>query len=350
MKRSKVITVFPVREEGLRIAERFSEGIGNIVIHKPAKLRRGGLRKEVSIAFKGSSALVFVSAVGIAVRSIARFLKGKDRDPAVIVMDEKGRFVVSLLSGHLGGANKLAEKISRAIGATPVITTASDIAGLLCVEEIAGRFALAIEDVRKIKKINSSILDNTGVCIIDEDRKRLKAIEDAYGAYRIFSFRSSFPEEKKRFRAFIFISPFIGRVPERFKRNSLILRPREFIAGVGCGRGVGVKELARALNGTLKKARVSPLSIKKLATIDIKKNEHGLIRLADKMNVEIDFFNAGDLSKKTGKPSKMVLKYTGAGGVAEPAALLSSGAKRIWSKKKILGKVTIALARERFTP
>src|SRR3989337_1327794 len=116
-------------------------------------------------------------ASGIVVRSIAPFLKNKAEDPAVVVVDEKGRYVISLLSGHLGGANKLAEDIAKIIGAKPVITTATDVNNLPCIEDIAEKFHLAIEDVKKIKVVNSAIVNGRNAVIVDENIKRLSAIK-----------------------------------------------------------------------------------------------------------------------------------------------------------------------------
>lgn len=347
MGEAKKIAVFAVRKEGLKVAERIL-GLGGVSIYPPVMLKGGGLKRKAAEAWKGFGALVFIGAAGIAVRTIAPFLKDKSSDPAVVVIDDGGKFAVSLLSGHLGGANSLAIRIAALIKATPVVTTATDSRGLPCVEDIAGRFKLGIEDLKKIKKINSAILDNRKVLIVDRNRARLALMKKAYGGFDFFGFRRDFPSGKSG-RVCLAVTPFAGGVPGRLKASTLILRPREFVAGIGCKRGASAVEISRAFTEALKKNDIAAASIKKLATIDIKKDEPGLLRFAGKHGFEVDFFKPRELSKRTKKISVTVLKHTGAGGVSEPAALLGARAKRLWSRKIITGKVTVALAREPFT-
>jgi cobalt-precorrin 5A hydrolase len=291
--------------------------------------------------------MVFIGAAGIAVRTIAPLVRDKAADPAVVVIDDAGRFVVSVLSGHLGGANGLTKKIARLLGATPVVTTATDSMGLPCAEDIAGKFDFEIEDPGKIKRINSAILDSKEVFIVDANRSRLASIKKAYGRYDNFRFKRSFPKGKSE--ASIVVTPFTGGAPKGLKAGTLIMRPREFVVGIGCRKGAGVKEIERAFGSALKRKGLSPLSVKKLATIDIKKDEPGLLRFAGKHGLKIVFFTSGELNKKTGKVSRMVLKHTGAGAVSEPAAILGAKAKSLWSRKITVGLVTTALAREPFT-
>lgn len=344
------IEVFPVTGAGYGLAKRLALKLGATVVHSPSELKGGGLRKMVREAFEKKSGMLFVSASGIAVRAVAPHLKGKHIDPAVLVMDEKGRFVISLVSGHLGGANGLAKKIAALMKATPVITTATDISGLPCVEDIAGRFSLRIEDVKKIKLVNSSILKGCKIAVIDANAKRLKDIKKEFSSCGVFSFSGSFPQGKDSFSAFIFISPEVAGVPPEIRRKTMALRPREIIIGIGCRRGTGSIEIKEAVEGVLSEAGLSPLSVRKLSTIDIKNDEAGLLSYAKRAGLEIDFFDAGRLN--TAAPpsgeSRFALKYTGAGGVCENAALISSGAERLCIRKRIWGRVTVAAAFARY--
>jgi len=346
VRKSGHIAVFAVRKEGLKIAERIT-GPG-VKVYPPEMLKGGGLKREAALAWKGSRAIVFIGAAGIAVRTIAPLVRDKAADPAVVVVDDAGRFVVSILSGHLGGANRLTKKMARLIGATPVVTTATDSMGLPCAEDMAERFDLSIEDTRKIKRINSAILDNKEVFIIDANRTRLASMKKAYGRFANFVFRRSFRQGKSD-TVFISITPFTAGLPKGLKAGTLIMRPKEFVAGIGCKRGAGANEIERAFGLALKRKGLSPLSIRKVATIDIKKDEQGLLRFARKHGFKIDFFSPGELNKKTGKVSRTVFKHTGAGAVSEPAAILGAGALRLWSRKITVGSVTTALAREPFT-
>ncbi|MBI5902257.1 MAG: cobalt-precorrin 5A hydrolase [Deltaproteobacteria bacterium] len=344
------ITVFPVTPRGYLLAQRLSGELEPMEIHHPSRLK-GSLTRKAGAAFKDSSAILFVSATGIAVRAVAPHLKGKHLDPAVVVADEAGRFVVSLVSGHLGGANRLAERIAAIIGAIPVITTATDAMGLPCAEDIARSFSCAIEDVGKIKRVNSAIVNGGRVFIVDRRPCRLKAIKKAYGASKAFTFKRTPPEDVGLDRAVVFITAETVEVPEGIRDKTLILRPREFVVGIGCRRGVTAREISAAFNEILGRAGVSPLSVRSLASIEMKKNEKGLLSFARRMGLDIEFFTPEELNsvRPPSGGSKFVREKTGAAGVCEPAALFSAGARSLWVKKIKAGRVTAAMARAPFT-
>jgi len=342
------IVYFPVTEAGRLLAASIDKKLGGGRVLCPVDLKGGRLFAQVKRAFKDLGALVFVCASGIAVRAVAPLLKGKHLDPAVLVTDEAGRFVISLLSGHLGGANRLARMVAEATGGVAVITTATDVMGLPCVEDIAERFSLAIEDIKKIKAVNSAILKGSGVRIVDSDARRLAEIKKAFGGFRCFSFTRKMPVDLKGFGAVVSVTPFIG---SKLKANTMELRPKDVVAGVGCRRGVKAAEVKQAVDSALKLAGLSALSLRNLATIDIKKDERGLISYAKKAGLPVEFFTAEALNKIKRPPSgvsRVVKQKTGAVGVSEPAALVSSGAKRIWLKKIVSERVTVALARVPF--
>jgi len=335
--------IFVISDRGLGLASKIAGGLKDARIRGPG-LRGAALARAVATAFRGADALVFVSAVGIAVRLTAPFFKSKVTDPAVVSVDEAGRFAVSLLSGHLGGANALARRIARVIGATPVVTTATDSAGLACIEDVAERFSLAIADARGIKKVNSAILDGGRVFIVAEDAGLRSALRDVFGGAAPFRIRKTFPAALKGRDVVVHITPFIRRAGA-----ALTLVPAEFVAGIGCGRGVGAGEIGRAFESVLRAGRISRLAVRNIATIDIKRDERGLARFAERMGLDIEFFSSEGLNRVAAPSgaSDMVLSKTGAAAVSEPAAMLSARARRIWTKKRKSGRVSVALARIR---
>ncbi|MBI5236840.1 MAG: cobalamin biosynthesis protein, partial [Deltaproteobacteria bacterium] len=215
------------------------------------------------------------------------------------------------------------------------------------------RFGLAIEDVKKIKPVNSAILKGGPVLIIDAEARRLKDIRAYLGNKDngIFSFGRVLPA-KPQAKACVFIT---SRAYTGLKRpmndKTLILRPREFTAGVGCMRGVSSKEIENAVKVAFKEADISFLSIRNLSTIDIKRDEAGLKAFALRHGLGIDFFSVVELNKagSASNPSAFVYEKTGARAVAEPASLLSSGAKKIWIRKRISGRVTVAASKALYT-
>ena len=340
-----VTVVFALTERGLALAGKLAAALGPVEIFEPSSLVKGGLKKEASRAFRRAGALVFISAAGIAIRCVAPLLKGKHLDPAIVVVDERGRFAISLLSGHMGGANRLAGIVAKATGATPDITTATDIWDLPSAEELAEGFSLVIEDPKKIKAVNSAILDSEKVFVIDASKARRAEVKRRFKG--VFTCRRTLPKKLGPKEACVLVSSRIDEpVPSAFAERTLVLRPREIIAGVGCGKGVPKALIKKALFESFAAAGLSPLSIKSFATIDIKKNERGLKALASEMGAPIEVYGAGELNrvKYPSRPSNAVMKATGAHAVAEPCALLSSGAKKLCLKKTKIGHVTIAAA------
>lgn len=351
--------IFALTKNGIKLGQSLSQEIRGAALFTNSK----GFKKSVRLAFKKYDHLIFIMASGIVVRTIAPLLKGKEKDPAVVVMDEKGKNVISLLSGHLGGANILAKRIAKAIGAKPVITTATDVNNLPCIEDIAKRFNLAIEDAKKIKVVNSAIVNGGSVAIIDGNAKRLKEIKGFVGSRRVpsgrgFKFCKSISQANriKSDAVVIITHNSTLRTPHS---AFFILRPKDLVVGIGCDRGVKLKEIETAYFKTLKKFNLSPLSVRNLASIDVKKNEKGLLRFAKKYNFKADFYSKNQLAKMPLPSgfSDFVMEKVGVGGVCEPAAMKSAGVnlslyalnrEKILVKKQKVGRVTIAAAEIKF--
>ena len=256
--------------------------------------------------FVSGSSLIFISACGIAVRAIAPLIKSKQSDPAVVCLDDQGRFVISLLSGHLGGANDLARRVAALTGGTAVVTTATDVHEQLAVDEWAKKHGCAIENIGAVKHVSSAVLDGekVGVAVTEQTMP----------------------------------SPWPA---------TLWLRPRNLVLGVGCKRGTTAAEIKAALDDFLRGAGVSPLSLCALASIDLKKDEAGLTALAQELGVPFVTYSAEELAATPGRftPSARVLSVTGVDNVCERAAVRCSGGVLLRSKTLYPG-ITLALARK----
>lgn len=326
----------PMLGADLYMPERYK---GDIKDGIPFSMDLRGLIKDIFYRYNG---LIFVMAVGIVVRSIASLIKDKGSDPAVVVMDEKGRFAISLLSGHLGGANDLARRIGELIGVEPVITTATDLNGLPGIDSIAREFNLIIEDISKIKMINSAILEGEKIvvyCRIVKLRNYFKRYPDQFDIYDIYDSKiKNFPS--------IFIDNRTAINGETLPNNLFILRPRNLIVGIGCNRGTKKEEFKDLYFSILKEYNLSHRSVRNIATMDIKKDEEGLIQFAEEMGLKIEFYSKKDFSD-IALPSGIsmnALINVGVGGVCEPAALRSAEAEELLVKKIKKGNVTIAIA------
>ncbi|MCL5023669.1 MAG: bifunctional cobalt-precorrin 5A hydrolase/precorrin-3B C(17)-methyltransferase [Nitrospirae bacterium] len=281
--------------------------------------------------------LIFVMAAGIAVRSISRFVKDKKTDPAVVVLDEKGRFAVSLLSGHLGGANERAREIAGFLGGEAVITTSSDVNDVVPIDLWARDNELAIEDWRLVSGVGTRLLDKGALHVYTETVNELPA-----GFVRVFG-----PEE-----ADICITNR-SDVPRALSAASacerpLFLRPRNLVIGLGCNSGTSREEIDAAVRKTLDECNLSFLSVRSVATIDRKAAEPGLVAFAADHGLPVVVFSAGELNGVKGvKKSEAALKATGANAVAEPAALLAARDGVLREGKRKIGNVTVAVAEDK---
>ncbi len=279
-------------------------------------------------AFSKNDALVFVGACGIAVRAIAPYIKDKTVDPAVVVVDEKGNFAISLLSGHLGGANDLTREIAEIIGAEPVITTATDLNQLFAVDDWAKKNHLRIGDMKLAKEISAAILNGETVGVSGEfsvEGDLPKQLQYASGGR--LGFRISIQEED---------GPF---------DHTLHLIPQTVTVGIGCRKGISLEAVEELLEKVLKEHHLSVKAIEKICSIDIKKEEPALKQLADKLGVPFQVFSAEELELLTGvyTASAFVNQITGVDNVCERAAVLGSRGELI-VKKQALNGVTIAMA------
>ena len=285
---------------------------------------------------------VFIAASGIVVRAIASHLKSKDRDPAVIVLDQEGEYVISLVSGHLGGANELARNVARLTGGRAVITTATDTAGVPSMDLLAKEKDLTIANLKAVKSINMALLDGEPVQVFDpEDRLGLKG-------RRLPGFTVEWINNGEQW-----INEYPGvwvtwksKKPDT-EMNQLILHPRRLVAGIGCNRGTKPQEIVNLIKNTFEKNGLSLKSLKCLTTIEAKKGEQGLLDAARELNVPLIFLRKPELeSIKAPHPSSVVKKYMGVSSVCEATALLKSGRGKLLVPKTKSQNVTLAVALE----
>ncbi len=304
---------------------------------------RKPLRELFRDLFERYDGIVCIMALGIVVRLSAAHIRDKRTDPAVVVMDELGKNVISVLSGHLGGANALTLQIAGLLGANPVITTATDVQGLPAIEMVAAENSLVAEPLELVKKINSSIVNKQQVTIYTEFAIDIEPSENI--AVRDFAEYSPARREENR------VVLVTNRTAASFPPGTLFLRPQNISIGIGCRKGVSAAEVKQAIGQALDEAGRAVTSVKSLASIDIKKDEQGLLEAAGEMDLPTEFYGRQELlevHRTRGSElsfSEFVDQKIGVGGVCEPAAILGAGeASVILMPKKKYGKVTIAIA------
>lgn len=277
--------------------------------------------------FQWADAMVFVGACGIAVRSIAPCVKDKRTDPAVLVVDERGRFVISLLSGHIGGANTLTVRLAEALGAVPVVTTATDVNGRFSVDTWAAENGLYIDSMWVAKAVSAAILD--GPVPLTSD----------------FPVRGKLPPGVVRGEG----GPVGVCVSWRKRKpfaQTLLLVPPILRLGIGCRKGTGAKTIAALVDEVLEENHVHPMAVKTVASIDLKKEEPGLLAFCKERGWPAEFYSAEELSEVEGDftSSAFVHSVAGVDNVCERAAM--NGAERLLIRKTARNGVTVALAVE----
>ncbi|MBQ7561005.1 MAG: cobalt-precorrin 5A hydrolase [Synergistaceae bacterium] len=289
--------------------------------------------------FNNSRALIFISAAGIAVRAISKHVTSKLHDPAVIVIDESGKFIIPILSGHIGGANELARKIAAFLNSIPVITTATDINNIIAIDEWAVNNNCVIENPDSIKKISGALLENKsiGAAISDLSQKIPFSVNSQPD-------KSSLQDNSMG----IMISNLSQITPFSV---TLFLRPKNLILGAGCNSGVDPSEFESAVKIFLEDSGVSILSLKAIASIDIKANEPAFIKFAENHNIPFLTYKAHDLQALPGifTSSQRVLQVTGTDNICERSCIMAAGSEGVLLRNKFVYKncITLALARDK---
>lgn len=321
-------------------------------IVKCAALQELSVRESVSEAVGGvfgcADLIVFFTAMGIAVRSIAPFIRHKSVDPAVVVVDECGRYSISLLSGHHGGANQYAQEIAELIGAEPVITTATDSEGKFAVDEFARLNDLEVTDWELAKRISAEILSGGEIALYDEEQNLLAVSKDGrmpeIGAERI---EEKYAREKlENLRYGIIISNKKRSDNEYCAcENLLQLIPKNIYLGIGCKKGTDSVRIQMAVEKALERADISRKAVVKAASINLKADESGILDFCERYGIEFVTFSADELLKVEGSVSgsSFVEQVTGIDNVCERSALAAGGGRLILPKQVFEG-VTVAVA------
>ncbi len=324
--------VFAFTECGKATARRVADHLdGEIDLYAPARLAGEGFATyEGSLpGFVGGlfdrEALIFVGAAGIALRAVAPYVASKKSDPAVLCMDEAARYVIPLLSGHIGGANALARRLAAALDATPVITTATDVNGRFSVDAWATEQGMAITSMVLAKRVSAEILVRDIPFWSDADRPDTLAGGLVWSDSGELGICASVHNVK----------PFA---------NTLLLVPRVLHIGIGCRRGTPAEAIEAVVLKILAEYKLRPEAVAGVASIDVKENEAGLLECCRSHGWPIRFYSAAQLNAVQGSFSKseFVKNTVGVDNVCERAAAASGG--EIIVKKTALNGVTAAVA------
>ena len=284
---------------------------------------------------RNSKGVIFISSTGIAVRAIAPFLEGKDKDPGVVVVDLSAKYAINILSGHLGGGNELTLKVAQILEVQPIITTATDNLGIIAPDILAKDNNLIIEDLKKAKYIASLLVDEKTIGIKDD--------------YNMIEITKGYEKIEKLREDCIWITHNVKNTVMEdntdIEISSKILRliKKDLILGIGCRRGTSYEKLNDFINNSLVKYNLDIRAVATIVSVDVKANEEGIIKFAQKIDCPFKTFDREEIKTVQDKyeKSEFVLKTLGITGVCEPCVDLAC-ADVIISKLKHEG-MTLAI-------
>lgn len=349
---SSKVAIVCITKNGINISKRIKEKIPSASIYAQSKHKDSSdgiiwFEKNTKIMieeiFKEYESIICIFSLGAVIRLISNLLKDKKTDPAVIVIDDKANFVISTLSGHLGGANSLTKSIADILNSTPVITTAADVNETIAVDLLGSEFKWRIENFENVTKISAYMVNEEKIGVYQDTGetkwwnkelpKNVSIVKD------IDELRSD------DFKAGLIISDKIITDP-LLVNKSVIYRPKSLVVGLGFHWDTTQKEIEDGILKVLKENGLSFLSIRNLSTINRGKSPASLGSFSDKHGIPLEFYDKEKLDKiMVPNPSDVVKKYEGTSSVSEASSILSSGGELIVTKQKFPPNLTVAVSR-----
>ena len=337
------IAILSVSDKGRELGNALEEKLKDDPTVIKVNHYHKNVKDNIFKAFDRHDAVIGIMATGILIRSMQPFIQSKIRDPAVISIDDNGNFTISLLSGHLGGANSLTIKISNLINSTPVITTSTDTNGKLGIDVLSKDIHYEILNTENIVHINKAILNGEKITFTVNPSMNVEFLDDYLKNNTLemvisTEYSDSIP---------------INQIRVSHEGHDLYLEKRKIVIGIGCRKGKSENEIMTSISTVLNELDLDISLVDCIASAEIKKDEKGLLDLAATLQIPIEFvdveklklFTSPDISK-----SEFVRSKFGIDNVCESSALIVAGfdSKLIYRKKAFNG-VTIAVAEsERF--
>ena len=343
-------SVLAITKNGVNIGENLKKLFPEWSIFAPSKLsnEKTGITwyseptsEKIVELFKNNNALICIFSLGAVIRLIAPYLKDKKTDPAVIVIDDKTKFVISVLSGHIGGANELTEEIADKLGALSVITTAADVNKTIAVDLVGREFNWKIDDDSTVTKISAHMVNEELIGIFQEtgNKNWYKKLPK-----NVFIYENMEDLKKSNSKAYLIISDKV--IDEEISEESVIYRPPSLVIGIGLHWDTTKETIRKGIEDCLDKFQLSSKSIAKLVSIKKPEDVQGLIDLGKEIGIPVEYVNREDLAEISApNPSETVKAFEGTASVSEAAAIKVSGGELIVEKQKFPPNLTIAIAR-----
>ena len=344
------VSVLAITKNGVSIGGKLKKIFPDWNVFAPSKLTTEVVgiswyseptAEKIVDLFKNNNALICIFSLGAVIRLIAPYLKDKKTDPAVIVIDDKTNFVISVLSGHIGGANELTREIAQKLGATSVITTAADVNKTISVDLVGREFDWKIEDDSTVTKISAHMVNEEPIGIFQEagERNWYKKLPK-----NIVIYQNIEELKESNSKAHLIISDKI--IDKVISKESVIYRPPSLVIGIGLHWDTTKETIREGIETCLEKFNLSSKSIAKLVSIKKPEDVQGLIDLGREMKIPVEYVNREDLAEISApNPSETVKAFEGTASVSEAAAIKVSKGELIVEKQKFPPNLTIAIAR-----
>ena len=350
----KKIAILSITNNGRELALKIKESMKNVdvfFIKKDTDYKNDevivvnkGLKEFISQIFDKYDYLVFIMATGIVVRTIAPLIISKFSDPAILVMDEKGNNIISLLSGHMGGANEMTLYMSDLINSHPVITTATDVNKKSSLDMIAKKLNGHIDDFRdNVLKINSMLVNNEEVHLYIDGNYKIN-----HNGFTLYDEKTDL--DKVRNLVIVTnkkdINKILNKNIENLNEKIIKVTPKDIVIGVGCKKNTDSKHMKNSLIKFLAEYNIDINAVKEIGSIEIKKDEKAIIDLAKFLDVKFKTFSVEEISKVDYlyEKSDWVKKNVGVYSVSDPVAHLLSEGRVIINKQKYDG-ITFSIGR-----
>jgi len=343
-------SVLAITKNGVNIGENLKKLFPDWRVFAPSKLSNENSEitwyseptsEKIVELFKNNNALICIFSLGAVIRLISPHLKDKKMDPAVIVIDDKTNFVISVLSGHIGGANELTQEIAGKLGSLPVITTAADVNKTITVDLVGREFNWKIDDDSTVTKISAHMVNEEPIGVLQEigEKKWYKQLPKNVVIYENIE-----DLKKSNSKAHLIISDKI--IGDEIVKKSVIYRPPSLVVGIGLHWDTSKDTIREGIEFCFKKFKLSSKSIAKLVSIKKPEDVQGLIDLGKEMGIPVEYVNREDLAEISApNPSETVKAFEGTASVSEAAAIKVSQGELIVEKQKFPPNLTIAIAR-----
>ena len=349
---SSKVAIVCITKNGINISKRIKEKIPSASIYAQSKHKdssEGIIWSEkntkimIEEIFKEYDSIICIFSLGAVIRLISNLLVDKKTDPAVIVIDDKANFVISALSGHLGGANSLSKHIADILNSTAVITTAADVNETIAVDLLGNDFKWRIENFENVTKVSAHMVNEEKIGIYQDTGETKWWNKDLPKNVTIVDDINELKSDS--FRAGLIISDKII-TDQLLIGKSVIYRPKSLVVGLGFHWDTTQKDIEDGIMKVLKENGLSFLSIRNLSTIDRGKSPTSLVSFSDKHGIPLEVFEKEKLNKiMVPNPSDVVKKYEGTSSVSEASSILSSGGELIITKQKLPPNLTVAVCR-----